>query len=132
MQLVTLYLSTAFVFFIVDIFGLKYIIRPVFVRHIEDMLLDSYRFGPALVFYLFYILGLVYFVSAPALRDGSPGQAALGGALLGGLAYGTYEFTNYATLKGWHLQMVVVDLSWGMFLTGLAAGAGVLITRAIG
>ena len=132
MQLVTLYLSTAFVFFIVDIFGLKYIIRPVFVRHIEDMLLDSYRFGPALVFYLFYILGLVYFVSAPALRDGSPGQAALGGALLGGLAYGTYEFTNYATLKGWHWQMVVVDLSWGMFLTGLAAGAGVLITRAIG
>ena len=132
MQLVTLYLSTAFVFFIVDIFGLKYIIRPVFVRHIEDMLLDSYRFGPALVFYLFYILGLVYFVSAPALRDGSPGQAALGGALLGGLAYGTYEFTNYATLKGWHWPMVVVDLSWGMFLTGLAAGAGVLITRAIG
>ena len=29
------------------------------------------------------------------------------------MAYGTYEFTNLATLKGWHWQMVVVDVSWG-------------------
>lgn len=128
---IILYLSTAFVFFAVDVVGLRFLIRPVFVRHVEPMLLDGYRFGPALVFYLFYIAGLLWFVSLPALREGSVAQAALGGALLGALAYGTYEFTNYATLRGWHWHMVAVDLTWGAFLTGLAAAAGVAITRAL-
>ena len=48
----------------------------------------------ALVFYLFYVAGLIWFVSLPALRAEAPAQAALGGAFLGALAYGTYEFTK--------------------------------------
>lgn len=132
MQIIVLYIFTAVVFLGLDVIGLRFLIRPVFERHVGDMLLDSFRFVPALVFYLFYIGGLLYFVSLPALKASAPAQAALGGALMGALAYGTYEFTNLATLKGWSWAMVATDLTWGIVLTGLAAWAGVTLTRAVG
>lgn len=132
MQMILLYVSTAVVFLGLDVIGLRFLIRPVFERHVGDMLVDGFRFVPALVFYLFYIGGVLWFVSWPALKSGAPGQAALGGALMGAMAYGTYEFTNFATLKGWSWEMVATDLSWGIFLTGFAAWAGVTITRASG
>jgi uncharacterized membrane protein len=47
------------------------------------------------------------------------------------VAYGTYEFTNFATLVNWSPAMVATDLIWGTVLTGFAAWAGVAITRAI-
>lgn len=132
MQALLLYVITAIVFLGLDVIGLRWLIRPVFARHIEPLLLEGFRFGPAAVFYLFYIGGLLWFVSLPALRAGAPGQAFFNGMLLGALAYGTYEFTNYATLQGWHPQMVAVDLVWGALLTGTAAWAGVAALRAFG
>jgi uncharacterized membrane protein len=131
MQYAVLYLVTAVVFFGLDFLGLRYLIRPVFARHAEALLLEGYRAGPALVFYLFYIAGLVWFVSLPAVRAGSVSQALLNGAFLGALAYGTYEFTNYATLKAWHPEMVAVDLAWGTALTAVAAAAGVAAARTV-
>ena len=75
---------------------------------------------------------MIWFASLPALREGAPAAALISGALLGAMAYGTYEFTNLATLKGWHWQMVVLDVAWGTFLTGVSAWAGVVSARAIG
>ena len=57
--------------------------------------------------------------------------ALIGGVALGLLAYGTYEFTNYATLKDWHPSMVITDALWGTVLTGVSAAGGVWATRAI-
>jgi uncharacterized membrane protein len=49
--------------------------------------------------------------------------------MVGALAYGTYEFTNLATLKHWNWTMVATDLTWGTLLTGFSAWAGVMIVR---
>ena len=51
--------------------------------------------------------------------------------VLGLLAYGTYEFTNYATLRDWSVNQVVVDTLWGGVLTGFSAWIGVVATRAV-
>lgn len=127
MQVTWLYLVTAAVFFGLDMIGIRFIIRPVFERHIGDLLASPLRLGPAAVFYLFYIAGILWFVSLPALKNGAPLQALSGGMLLGALCYGTYEFTNYATLQRWSLSQVVTDLSWGIALTGISAWAGVAV-----
>ena len=131
MQLFILYGATALIFLVLDAVGLRFLIRPVFERHVGHLLADPFRIVPAAVFYLGYIAGVLWFVSAPALRNGDALSALLGGALLGLLAYGTYEFTNLATLKGWSWSMLLTDLSWGIFLTGFAAWAGLMITRAL-
>ena len=132
MQILTLYLTTAFVFLVLDAIMLTNVIRPVFERHVADLLADSLNLPAAIVFYLFYIGGVIWFASLPALRDGAAVNALISGALIGAMAYGTYEFTNLATLKGWHWQMVVVDMAWGTVLTGVSAWAGVMVARAIG
>ncbi len=124
-QALLLYAVTAVVFLGLDSLGIRFLIRPVFETHVGQLLASPLRLGPAAVFYLFYVAGLLIFVSWPALKAGAPMQALLFGALLGAMCYGTYEMTNYATLEAWSWQQVVVDGLWGTFLTGFAAWAGV-------
>ncbi len=130
MKFAILYLSTAVIFFVVDAIGLRVLIKPVFERHIGHLFADPFRVVPAGLFYLGYVLGLLWFVSLPALKSNDPMAALVNGALLGLLAYGTYEFTNYATLRDWTFQQVATDTIWGGVLTGFAAWAGVQVTRA--
>jgi uncharacterized membrane protein len=130
MQTVALYLITATVFLVLDAIMLKTVMKPLFEQYIGDWLLDEIRMRPAILFYLFYVAGVLWFVSLPALRAGAPVNALIGGAILGAMAYGTYEFTNYATLRDWSWQMVAVDLTWGAVLTGFSAWVGVTLTRA--
>ena len=129
MQLVILYLATAIVFLALDAVALKSVLKPMFDKQLGSMLLDDIRMRPAIIFYLFYIAGVLWFVSVPALKAEMPLQALIGGAIIGALAYGTYEFTNFATLRDWTSQMVMVDLAWGTVLTGFSAWAGVMIAR---
>ncbi|RKF17129.1 DUF2177 family protein [Roseovarius spongiae] len=130
MQIVILYLTTATAFLVLDAVMLKTVMKPLFEQHIGEWLLDEIRLLPAIVFYLFYVGGVLWFVSLPALRAGSPVNALIGGAMIGAMAYGTYEFTNYATLREWSLEMVAADLTWGAVLTGFSAWIGVAVTRA--
>lgn len=124
-----LYLVTAIVFLAVDAAVLTRVMRPLFERYIGDWLLDSPRLGAAAVFYLAYVAGVVYLVSWPALKAGDPIRALVQGAVLGALAYGTYEFTNWATLKNWSVVQVMVDTTWGAILTGGSAWLGVTVAR---
>ena len=129
MKILILYLMTAAAFLILDVIGLRFLVKPVFDRHVGHLLADPFRLLPAAVFYLGYVAGVLWFVSVPALRAGDATSALIGGVLLGLMAYGTYEFTNYATLRDWHFEQVVVDMVWGGVLTGFAAWAGVMATR---
>ena len=130
MQMVILYVSTLVIFLAVDAVGISKLIRPVFERHVGDLLADPFRVGPAAFFYSLYIVGVLYFVSVPALKVGQPVQALIGGILIGLMCYGTYEFTNLATLRDWSWEQVITDTLWGGALTGASAWAGVMITRA--
>ena len=132
MKIMVLYLSTVVVFLAADALGLRYIVKPVFDRHIAHLYADPFRIVPALLFYLGYVGGVLWFVSVPALRADDVMAALIGGTLLGMFAYGTYEFTNYATLRDWSMQQVIVDTLWGGVLTGVSAAAGVLIARSVG
>lgn len=132
MTALVLYLATALVFLVLDALMLNLVLAPMFRAQLGETMLASPRFGPAVVFYLFYIAGVLWLVSLPALRDGVPVQALINGAILGAVAYGTYEFTNFATLRGWSWQMVITDVIWGAVLTGVSAWAGVMAARAWG
>lgn len=131
MPYLVLYLSTAVVFLVVDAIWLKLVMRPLFERNVGDLLADEIRLAPAAGFYLLYVIGILWFASAPAWRSGDWGGAALNAALFGFFAYGTYEATNFATLRGWTWEMVATDVAWGTALTAGAALAGLAITRAI-
>jgi uncharacterized membrane protein len=132
MQVAILYAATAAVFLVLDAIGINYLIRPVFEKHVGHLLAETFRPLPAAVFYLGYAAGLVYLVSLPAIRSDAPLQALLHGMLIGFMCYGTYEFTNMATLSGWSWRQVVIDTAWGTALTGFSAWAGVMVARTLG
>jgi uncharacterized membrane protein len=79
------------------------------------------RWIPAIFVYvlLVFALYMVAVKSATSWRD-----AALKGALVGGTMYGFYDFTNWATLKGWTAYMTVTDMGWGAAAGALGAVAG--------
>lgn len=80
------------------------------------------NFIPAIIFYFIYVFGLVYFVINPALKQGtSLWWVLLSGALLGLVAYSTYDLTNHATLKDWPLVVTLLDMAWGSILTGVSS-----------
>jgi len=131
MTLLILYVVTTVIFLAIDAVGISFLIKPLFDRHIGDLYPEQMRVVPAALFYLAYVAGILWFVSWPALRDGDLTRVFINGALLGLMCYGTYEFTNYATLKAWSPAQVIADTLWGGLLTGFAAWAGVAITRMV-
>lgn len=122
------YISTAVVFFGLDFIWLSRVATSFYKSRIGDLMLAQPNFMAAGLFYLFYIAGIVYFAVAPALNGGNWVNALVSGAILGFIAYGTYDMTNLSTLKNWSLSVSVVDMAWGTVLTGLAAAAGYLVT----
>ena len=132
MTVIVLYAATFILFIGLDFVGLTYIVKPVFEKSIGHLLLDSFRIGPAVVFYAFYVAVLLWFVSWPAVTQDRSLMWVLGNAaLIGAMGYGTYEFTSLAVMKDWSWQMVLTDVTWGTCLTAVSAVGGVWIARAV-
>lgn len=126
---VAAYLSTAAVFFALDFVWLGKVATGFYRSQLGEMMRDRPDFAAAGAFYLIYVAGIVYFAVHPNLSGGSWVQAFVSGAILGLIAYGTYDITNLATLKNWPLTMSLVDMAWGTVLTGTAAACGLWITQ---
>ncbi len=124
------YVSTALVFVLMDGAFLAVVGPKLYRPDIGVLLTDKVRLGPALVFYLLYVAGLVYFCVRPSLALGWT-AGLINGVLLGLVAYGTYDLTCYAVMRVWTLKVTLVDLAWGAIASGVASAAGVAITRAI-
>ena len=124
-----LFAVSAVIFLILDAIMLTFVMRPLFEKYLGDLMLKELRLIPAAVFYLGYVAGLTYLVSLPALKTGAP--VVIPAAIIGAMAYGTYEFTSYTIMKAWHPMLVVVDVTWGTIATALVAWGGVAITRAV-
>jgi len=75
----------------------------------------------AALFYLQYVAVIIGFAVLPST---SVKIAAQRGAGIGWLAYATFELTNWAVIEGWPVQLVPIDIAWGVCLTTLVAVAG--------
>jgi len=124
MKFAAAYAATAFAFCVIDAIWLTMIARGFYRDAIGPLLKEDPNYLAAAVFYLCYSGAIIYFAVLPALDAQSLRLAALNGLLLGLIAYGAYDLTNLATLKGFPLRMSVVDMSWGGGLTAASATAG--------
>ncbi len=107
-----------------DALWLSFFAPAVFRPTLGAILLEDVRWWAAIAFYLLFALGVTFFATTPALRQGSWQIALLYGALLGFFAYMTYDLTNLATIKAWTTPLALMDIAWGTFLTALAALSG--------
>ena len=116
-------IAAAVVMFPLDFLWLR-TMRPFYESHMGSIMLSEPRIAAAVVFYLVYAAGIAFFAILPNLGSGTIWSAAGYGAALGLVAYGTYDATNYATLKDFPVSVMVVDWTWGTVLTATVAAAG--------
>ena len=125
------YGSALIAFVLLDAIWLGLVARRFYVSRIGHLMADQPALATASAFYLIYLAGIVVFAVSPGLAAGSPLVAALYGAFFGFCAYATYEVTNYVTLRDWPRDVVVVDILWGVVLTGATAWASALVALAM-
>jgi uncharacterized membrane protein len=123
------YLLTFIVFLIVDMFWLGVIAKNLYQKYLGGFLTDRVNWTAALIFYLIYVVGISIFAIYPAVSKSSALNAILMGALFGIFTYATYDLTNLATLKGWPLDIVFIDILWGAFLSAIVSFSGFYIVK---
>lgn len=121
MLFLKLYLVSLAVFLAIDLLWLGIIAKDLYKDQIGFLMSNEVRWGSALLFYCLYMAGLAFFVILPAFHEGSWVSALLYGSFFGLVCYGTYDLTNFATLKGWPIKIVVLDLLWGSFISGITS-----------
>jgi uncharacterized membrane protein len=106
---------------IIDAVWLSVVANKFYKSQLGPLLLDKPNMISAIAFYVIFVIGIVVFAVMPAVQAGD-WKVAMGlGALLGLVTYATYDLTNHATLKGFPLTVVIVDLIWGVALTATVA-----------
>jgi len=131
MRFIVAYIAVAVVFFGLDFLWLSRFALDMYKREIGPLLLDQPNLLISALFYLVFVLGLVLLVVLPVLNGGGWVSALWMGAVLGLVAYGTFDITNLATLKGWSQTLALADLAWGTALSALSATAGYLVVSAL-
>jgi len=126
-----LYAISIVIFFAIDLLWLGIIAKNIYQKYIGELLKPDVNWVAAILFYLLFIGGLVIFVLMPAVDAGSWVKALLLGALFGFITYATYDLTNLATLKGWPIQITIIDLIWGTFLGASTSTLSYLVYKLI-
>lgn len=120
------YATVITVLMVLDALWLGVIAKSLYQAKIGHLMTETPNFYAAILFYLIYAAGLIAFVVAPysALQNW---KIIIGYAALYGLCtYSTYALTNLAILKTWPIELSMIDVSWGIFITIFSASVGKL------
>lgn len=125
------YVLTFIVFLAVDMLWLGIVARDLYRKYLGNFLSDTVNWTAAFIFYLLFVVGISIFAIYPAVSKDSVSNAILLGALFGFFTYATYDMTNLATLKGWPLPIVIIDIIWGSVLSAIVSLSGFYIVKLI-
>lgn len=128
-KLLLAYCLTFMVFLAIDLVWLGFIAKNLYRRELGNLLGEQVNWPAAIIFYLLFVAGVFLFAIAPATEKQSLSHAVIYGALFGFFTYATYDLTNLATLKGWPVKIVFIDIVWGMVLTGAVSTSGFFIVK---
>ena len=115
-------------FFIIDVFWIYFVATPMYKQEVGSLM--ELKVPPALIFYVVFLLGLIFFVINPN-QSNTLFKVFLIGAFFGLVTYGTYDLTVYASMNIFSLKLVIADILWGMFLSGAVAALTVFTINKI-
>ena len=119
---------TLLFFFIIDVFWIYFVATPMYKQEVGSLM--ELKVPPALIFYVVFLLGLIFFVINPN-QSNTLFNVFLIGAFFGLVTYGTYDLTVYASMNIFSLKLVIADILWGMFLSGSVAALTVFTINRI-
>jgi len=113
----TFFIALAF-FCIIDVFWIYFVATPMYKQEVASLM--ELKVAPAIIFYIIFLLGLIFFVINPNLSNTLLNVFMIG-AFYGLVTYGTYDLTVFATMNIFSLKLVFADILWGMVLSGSVA-----------
>ena len=124
-------LFCALIFLIIDVVWLRFAVKHFYRPNIGHLLLDTPVMWAAILFYLIYVIGIAVVIIEPSLDYHNTSKFLFKAFMFGLVAYGTYNLTNMATVKGWSTNVVFVDMIWGGSLTAFSSHFGILFAKKI-
>jgi uncharacterized membrane protein len=131
-RLALAWIAAALSFVAMDAVWLSQVAPRLDMPLIGEILTDKVDFVAATIFYLIYITGIISLAVAPAMHNGGVKRATLLGAILGLVAYGSYDLTNQATLKVWDVRVTLADMAWGVVITTAASAIACAVASRFG
>ena len=120
------------VFMVIDLIWLGFIAKDLYSKYLGYLMSDKVNWIAAVVFYLIFIGGILYFVIYPSLLDQNITNLVIRAALFGFITYSTYDLTNLATIKDWPIQITIIDLIWGTTLSTSVSVISYFIIKLLG
>ena len=117
MEFIKTYFLSLVVFLGIDSVWLLTMNKNFYGKYLGHLMSEKPNLLIAFVFYLINIVGMMFLVINPALKENSWSKLLLGAAIYGLCTYATYDLTNHATLKNWPAIVTMVDIVWGVTLT---------------
>ena len=119
------------IFLVIDVIWLSFATKSFYRPLIGNLLTDKPVMWAAALFYILYVLGMAIVVIQPCMDSESIFKTVYTGFIFGLVAYGTYNLTNMAVLKGWSPTVTFVDMFWGGTLTAVSASTGLYFAKKI-
>ncbi len=124
-------LIASLIFLIIDVIWLSFATKSFYRPLIGNLLSDKPVMWAAALFYILYVFGMALVVIQPCIDSESLFKTVYTGFVFGLVAYGTYNLTNMAVLKGWSPTVTFVDMFWGGSLTAVSASTGMYLAKKI-
>ena len=124
-------LIASLIFLIIDVIWLSYATKSFYRPLIGNLLSDKPVMWAAALFYILYVFGMALVVIQPCIDSASLFKTVYTGFVFGLVAYGTYNLTNMAVIKGWSPTVTFVDMFWGGSLTAVSATTGLYLAKKI-
>ena len=122
-------LLTALIFLIIDIIWLSFAVKSFYRPNIGHLLLEKPVMWAAAMFYIIYVIGIGVVIIEPNINFDNTLGFLFKAFIFGLVAYGTYNLTNMATVRGWSPSVVFVDMIWGGSLTALSSYSGIILAK---
>ncbi len=113
--MIKLYLTTLFYFLIIDTIGIQTFVVKLYNKNLPSNLKINLDITSAIIFYLIFVFGLVYFVISP-LKNLNLSSAVLPSMVYGFVTYSTYALTVKAVFNVFNWEIVISDIIWGTIL----------------
>ena len=113
--MIKLYLTTLFYFLIIDTIGIQSFVVKLYNKNLPSNLKINLDITSAIIFYLIFVFGLVYFVISP-LKHMNLTSAIIPSMVYGFVTYSTYALTVKAVFNVFNWEIVISDIIWGTIL----------------
>ena len=123
------YIISFLIFFLIDLVWLGVVAKNLYRNQLGFIMKENFNMPAALLFYMFFVIGLLFFVINRAVFIESWQYALFAGMFFGMITYATYDMTNLATIKNWPVIITIIDIVWGSVLCGSTSLLSYLIIK---